>query len=49
MNELIYKIIERINKEIGAVPFHSLESRMFIAGLDRAKEIVQRIAKEAEQ
>ena len=49
MTEQIYKIIEGINKEIGAVPFHSQESRMFIAGLDRAKDIVQRVAKEAEK
>ena len=53
MNEVIYKIIEGINKEIGAVPvdkegFYSLESQMFVAGLHRAKDIVQRIAKEAE-
>ena len=53
MNEVIYKIIEEINKEIGAVPvdkdgFYSPGSQMFVAGLHRAKDIVQRIAKEAE-
>ena len=53
MTELIYKIIEGINKEIGAVPvdedgFYSPGSQMFVAGLHRAKDIVQRIAKEAE-
>lgn len=54
MTEQIYKIIEAINKEIGTVPvdkdgFYSLESQMFVAGLHRAKDIVQRIAKEAEK
>ena len=54
MNEVIYKIIEGINHEIGAVPvdkdgFYSPGSQMFVAGLHRAKDIVERIAKEAEQ
>ena len=53
MNEVIYKIIEAINKEIGTVPvdkdgFYSPGSQMFVAGLHRAKEVVERIAKEAE-
>lgn len=53
MNEVIYKIIEAINKEIGAVPvdkdgFYSPGSQMFVAGLHRAKDIVERVAKEAE-
>lgn len=53
MEELIYKIIEGINREIGAVPvdkegFYSPGSQMFVAGLYRAKDIVQRIAKEAD-
>lgn len=54
MSEEAYKIIERINKEIGAVPaspegFYSQGSTMFIAGLNRAKDIVLEVAKEAEQ
>lgn len=54
MNELIYKIIEDINREIGAVPvdtdgFYSPGSNMFVAGLHRAKDIVEKAAKEAER
>ena len=54
MKEEIYRIIEGINREIGAVPvdkdgFYSPGSNMFVAGLHRAKDIVQRIAKEAEK
>ena len=54
MTELIYKIIERINKEIGAVPvekdgFYSPGSQMFVLGLYRAKEVVEKVAREAEQ
>ena len=53
MNEVIYKIIEAINKEIGAVPvdregFYSPGSQMFVMGLYRAKEVVERVRKEAE-
>lgn len=53
MNEVIYKIIEEINKEIGAVPvdkdgFYSRGSQMFVAGLHRAKEVVERVRKEAD-
>ena len=54
MTEQIYKIIEEINKEIGAVPvdregFYSPGNQMFVAGLYRAKDIIQRIAKEENQ
>lgn len=54
MTELIYKIIEGINREIGAVPvdkegFYSPRNQMFVAGLYRAKEIVEKVAREAEQ
>lgn len=50
MREEDYKIIERINKEISAVPvdaegFYSQGSTMFIAGLNRAKDIVLEVAK----
>ena len=53
MNEVIYKIIEGINKEIGAVPvdkdgFYSRGNQMFAMGLYRAKEVVERVRKEAE-
>lgn len=53
MNEVIYKIIEGINKEIGAVPvdkdgFYSPGNQMFVMGLYRAKEVVERVRKEAE-
>ena len=51
MNEVIYKIIEGINKEIGAVPvdkdgFYSPGNQMFVMGLYRAKEVVERVRKE---
>ena len=54
MTEQIYKIIEEINKEIGAVPvdkdgFYSRGNQMFVMGLYRAKEVVERIAKEENQ
>lgn len=54
MNDLICKIIDGIKKEIEAVPvekdgFYSPGSQMFVAGLYRAKDIVQRVAKEIEK
>ena len=54
MNDLICKIIDGIRKEIEAVPvekdgFYSPGSQMFVAGLYRAKDIVQRVAKEIEK
>ena len=54
MNDLICKIIDGIKKEIEAVPvekdgFYSPGSQMFVAGLYRAKDIIQRIAKEIEK
>ena len=54
MNELIYKIIEDINREIGAVPvdregFYSPGNQMFVTGLYRAKEIAEKVAKEEER
>ena len=54
MSDLICKIIDGIKKEIEAVPvekdgFYSPGSQMFVAGLHRAKDIVQRIAKEIEK
>ena len=53
MTKQIYKIIEEINKEIGAVPvdkdgFYTPGNHMFVLGLYRAKDIVERVAKEAE-
>ena len=54
MKDSICKIIDGIKKEIEAVPvekdgFYSPGSQMFVAGLHRAKDIVQRIAKEIEK
>ena len=54
MTEQIYKIIEEINKEIGAVPvdkegLYSPGNQMFVMGLYRAKEIAEKVAREAEQ
>ena len=54
MTEQIYKIIEEINREIGAVPvdkegFYSPGNQMFVMGLYRAKEVAEKVAREAEQ
>ena len=54
MNELIYKIIERINKRTGEVPVdengcYSRGDHMLVIGLSMAKDIVLKVAKEAEQ
>ena len=54
MKEEIYKIIEGINREIGAVPvdregFYSPGNQMFVMGLYRAKEVAEKVAKEAEK
>ncbi len=53
MKEEICKIIEKINKRIGAVPVekdgsYSPQNRMFVLGLYEAKEVVEKVAKEAE-
>ena len=53
MTEQIYKIIEEINKEIGAVPvdkdgFYTPSNHRFVLGLYRAKDIIERVAKEAD-
>lgn len=53
MTEQIYKIIEEINKKIGTVPtdahgYYSQGNHMIVIGLSMAKDIVIRIAKEAE-
>lgn len=53
MSEKVYKIIEEINKEIGAVPvdengFYTPSNNRFVLGLYRAKDIIERVAKEAE-
>lgn len=54
MSDVIYKIIEGINREIGAVPvdmegFYSPGNQAFVMGLHRAKEVVERVRKEAEK
>ena len=54
MTEQIYKIIEKINKRIGAVPvdregFYSPGNQMFVMGLYRAKEVAEKVAKEEER
>lgn len=54
MTEQIYKIIEEINKEIGAVPtdahgYYSQGNHMLVIGLSMAKDIVLEVAKEAEK
>ena len=54
MSEEVYKIIEEINKEIGAVPvdengFYTPSNHRFVLGLYRAKDIVERVVREAEQ
>ena len=54
MTEQIYKIIEEINKEIGAVPvdkdgFYNPENHRFVLGLYRAKDIIERVVREAEK
>lgn len=51
MTKQIYKIIEEINKEIGAVPvdengFYTPSNHRFVLGLYRAKDIVLEVAKE---
>ena len=51
MNEQIYKIIEKINKRIGAVPVdesgcYSQGDHMLVIGLSMAKDIVLEVAKE---
>ena len=51
MDEKFYKIIELINKEIGSIPidkegFYSQTDTVFIAGLERAKEIILKTVKE---
>ena len=51
MDEKFYKIMELINKEIGKVPvdeegFYSRKNTLFIAGLERAKDIILRVVKE---
>ena len=53
MNEVIYKIIEEINKEIGAVPvdkdgFYTPSNHRFVLGLYRAKDIIERVVREAD-
>ena len=53
MTKQIYKIIEEINKEIGAVPvdkdgFYTPSNHRFVLGLYRAKDIIERVVKEAE-
>lgn len=54
MKEEIYKIIEKINKRIGAVPVekdgsYNPQNRMFVLGLCEAKEVVEKVAREAEK
>lgn len=54
MSEEVYKIIEEINKEIGAVPvekdgFYTPGNHRFVLGLYRAKDIIERVAKEAKK
>lgn len=54
MSEKVYKIIEEINKEIGAVPVdesgcYSRGDHMIVIGLSMAKDIVLEVAKEAKQ
>ena len=51
MDEKIYKIIELINKEIGNVPvdengFYSRGDAFLVVGLNRAKDIILKVAKE---
>lgn len=51
MNEVIYKIIEEINKKIGTVPtdahgYYSQGNHMLVIGLSMAKDIVLEVAKE---
>ena len=50
MTEQIYKIIEKINKRIGAVPVdengcYSRGDHMLVIGLSMAKDIVLEVAK----
>ena len=54
MSEEAYKIIEKINKRIGEVPVdengcYSRGDHMLVIGLSMAKDIVERVAKEADQ
>ena len=54
MSEEGYKIIEKINQRIGAVPVdengcYSRGNHMIVIGLSMAKDIVLEVAKEAEQ
>ena len=54
MSEEAYKIIEKINKRIGAVPVdengcYSRGDHMLVIGLSMAKDIVLEVAKEAEK
>lgn len=50
MNEQAYKIIEKINQKIGAVPadengYYTRENHMIIIGLSMARDIVLEVAK----